>query len=100
MLGWLIVAISYGVAAYNIGRALVPAIELSEFAFSLSGLSLVLLMLMVWGWGSRLSAAVSRHRTGRPLLAGYQALNAKYVQEVSGVALNRAITSARLRIPW
>jgi len=49
-LGWLIVGISYGVAAYNIGKALVPAIELDELAFSLTGFSLVLVMLAIWAW--------------------------------------------------
>jgi len=48
VLGWLIVCISYAVAAYNIGKALLPAIELGENAFSLSGLALVLVMLVVW----------------------------------------------------
>ncbi|CAN7704052.1 nickel transporter [Variovorax paradoxus] len=50
VLGWLIVCISYAVAAYNVGKALLPAIELGENAFSLSGLSLVLVMLVVWAW--------------------------------------------------
>jgi high-affinity nickel-transport protein len=53
VLGWLIVCISYAVAAYNIGKALVPAIELGEVAFSLSGFALVLMMLMVWAWPGR-----------------------------------------------
>lgn len=52
-LGWLIVGISYGVAAYNVGKALVPAIELGEAAFSLTGFALVLMMLMVWAWSGR-----------------------------------------------
>ena len=50
VLGWLIVCISYTVAAYNIAKALVPAFELGENAFSLSGLALVLVMLIVWAW--------------------------------------------------
>jgi high-affinity nickel-transport protein len=33
VLGWLIVCISYGVASYNIGKALVPTIELGEKRF-------------------------------------------------------------------
>lgn len=49
-LGWLIVGISYAVAAYNIGKALLPAVELSDAAFSLSGLAMVLVMGMVWVW--------------------------------------------------
>ena len=49
-LGWLIVAISYGVAAYNIGKALIPAIELDDFAFSLTGFSLIAVMFLIWAW--------------------------------------------------
>jgi high-affinity nickel-transport protein len=52
-LGWLIVCISYVVAAYNIGKALVPAIELNEAMFSLGGLALVLTMLAIWAWLGR-----------------------------------------------
>jgi high-affinity nickel-transport protein len=52
-LGWLIVAISYGVAAYNIGKALMPAIELHDFAFSLTGFSLIAVMFLIWAWNSR-----------------------------------------------
>ncbi|CAN7772958.1 hypothetical protein LJR084_007710 [Variovorax sp. LjRoot84] len=40
-------------AAYNIGKALVPEIELGEAAFSFSGLALVLMILMVWAWSGR-----------------------------------------------
>lgn len=50
VLGWLIVGISYAVAAYNIGKALVPSIELEEAAFSLTGAAMVLLMGVVWVW--------------------------------------------------
>ena len=53
VLGWLIVGISYGVAAYNIGKALVPSIELAEATFSLTGAALVLMMAMVWIWTGR-----------------------------------------------
>ena len=49
-LGWLIVAISYGVAAYNIGKALIPAIVLDDFAFSLTGFSLIAVMFLIWAW--------------------------------------------------
>ena len=49
-LGWLIVAISYGVSAYNIGKALIPAIELDDFAFSLTGFSLIAVMFLIWAW--------------------------------------------------
>lgn len=50
VLGWLIVAISYGVAAYNIGKAAWPAWTLDDDVFSLSGLALVLTMAVLWGW--------------------------------------------------
>ena len=49
-LGWLIVAISYGVAAYNIGKAVIPAIELDEAAFSVTGFALMALMFVIWAW--------------------------------------------------
>ena len=49
-LGWLIVAISYGVAAYNIGKAWLPAIELDDLAFSLAGFSLIAVMWLIWAW--------------------------------------------------
>ena len=54
-LGWLIVAISYGVAAYNIGKAWLPAIELDDLAFSLAGFSLIAVMCLIWAgvWHSR-----------------------------------------------
>lgn len=50
ILGWLIVAISYGVAAYNIGKALLPGIELDDLAFSLTGAALIAVMAAAWGW--------------------------------------------------
>jgi high-affinity nickel-transport protein len=49
-LGWLIVTISYGVAAYNIVKALVPAIELDEMAYTLTGICLVLVMVVILVW--------------------------------------------------
>lgn len=49
-LGWIIVAISYGVAAYNIGKALLPGLELDDLAFSLTGAALIALMALVWPW--------------------------------------------------
>lgn len=50
ILGWLIVAISFGVAAYNIGKALLPAIELDDLAFTLTGAALIVLMALIWAW--------------------------------------------------
>lgn len=49
-MGWLIVAISFSVAAYNIAKAWLPRIELDHLAFSLTGGTLVLVMLVIWGW--------------------------------------------------
>ena len=50
ILGWLIVAISFGVAFYNIGKALLPEIELDELAFTLTGAALIVLMALIWAW--------------------------------------------------
>lgn len=47
-LGWLIVALSYGVAAYNIAKALAPAVELDDLAFSLTGGAMITLMALLW----------------------------------------------------
>lgn len=52
-IGWLIVCISYFVAAYNVGTALMPSIELGNNAFSAIGLALMLAMAMTWGWSGR-----------------------------------------------
>ena len=49
-LGWLIVAISYGVAAYNIGKAVLPQLELDDVAFTLTGAALFVLMAAAWAW--------------------------------------------------
>lgn len=48
ILGWLIVAISFGVAFYNIGKALLPNIELDDLAFTLTGAALIVLMALIW----------------------------------------------------
>jgi high-affinity nickel-transport protein len=56
ILGWLVVGISCGVAAFNIGKALAPQLEISDFAFSPAGFSLVALiavMPLVWGLKQR-----------------------------------------------
>ena len=55
-LGWLVVAISCGVAAFNIGKALAPQFQISDFAFSAAGFSLVTLiavMPLMWGLNQR-----------------------------------------------
>jgi len=50
MLGWLIVSISFGVAAYNILKALLPQVELDDAAFSVTGALLIAVMALLWGW--------------------------------------------------
>ena len=50
VLGWLIVGVSYAVATYNIGKSLLPSMEMNEDVFSVTGLALVLMMAAVWGW--------------------------------------------------
>lgn len=52
-LGWVIVAMSYLVAAYNIVKAGVPAIELDDAAFTFAGLALVMLTIWLWAWNAR-----------------------------------------------
>ena len=52
-LGWLIVGLSYGVAFYNIAKALIPAIELDEAAYSILGASLVAIVALMWVWTYR-----------------------------------------------
>ncbi|MDM0040332.1 hypothetical protein QTH89_10870 [Variovorax sp. J22G21] len=56
-LGWLIVAISFGVALYNVAKVLFPVVELDDMAFSLTGAALVLVMLGIWAWGARRARA-------------------------------------------
>jgi high-affinity nickel-transport protein len=56
ILGWLVVGISCGVAAFNIGKALAPQFEISDLAFSAAGLSLIALiavMPLMWGVNRR-----------------------------------------------
>lgn len=52
-LGWLIVALSYGVAGYKIVTALVPASELDDVAYSMLGASLVAVVVLMWTWTYR-----------------------------------------------
>ncbi|QCB45152.1 nickel permease [Hydrogenophaga sp. PAMC20947] len=52
-LGWLIVALSYSVAAYNIGKEIVPAIELGEFGYSMAGALLLAVVFVMWAWTYR-----------------------------------------------
>jgi high-affinity nickel-transport protein len=53
VLGWLIVALSFGVAAYNILKALVPGVELGELAYSVVGASLLGLVVLLFAWTCR-----------------------------------------------
>lgn len=52
--GWLIVVLSFGVAAYNLLKAWVPAMELDESAYSLVGGALVMCLFVL---------AAALHRT-------------------------------------
>ena len=58
MLGRLSVAISFGLAFCNIGKVLIPVLELDDTAVSLAGAALVLVMLAirVWAWRMRRTA--------------------------------------------
>jgi high-affinity nickel-transport protein len=67
VLGWLIVCISYLVAGYNVGTALMPSIELSGTEFSSIGFALMLTMAMVWAWSGRRS---ERHPQRQPPAIG------------------------------
>jgi high-affinity nickel-transport protein len=46
-LGWMIVAMAYGVAAYNLSKTVLPGVELNDTAFTLVGLLFVLAMMSV-----------------------------------------------------
>lgn len=52
-LGWLIVAISFGVAAYKVAKVLLPEVKLDDMAFSFAGAALVAVMLVIWAWSAR-----------------------------------------------
>ena len=49
-LGWLIVALSFGVAGYNVLKQFVPAIELDERAYSFVGAALLATVALLWVW--------------------------------------------------
>ena len=68
-LGWLIVAISFGVAVYNVAKALLPEVELDDRAFSFAGAALVVVMLGIWAWSdrrARSARASVMFKLGRP----------------------------------
>lgn len=52
-LGWLIVALSFGVAGYNILTALIPSAELGELGYSLVGGAMLAMILLIWVWNLR-----------------------------------------------
>jgi high-affinity nickel-transport protein len=49
-LSWFIVVIAYGVAAYSILTYFQPALELSEFSYSLSGLGFFFCIISLYSW--------------------------------------------------
>lgn len=49
-LGWVIVCMSFGVAAYNLALIWLPGIELGDLAFMLAGATLVLVTAVFWLW--------------------------------------------------
>ena len=61
VLGWLIVALSYGVAAYNIAKTAIPSIELGETGYSAVGAALVTCVVLMWAWSYRSRAVREPH---------------------------------------
>ena len=49
-LGVMVVAMSFGVAGYNIAQAFSPAVELGDLGFTLLGLSLVVVVVLLGVW--------------------------------------------------
>ena len=47
-LGWMIVALSFGVATYNILKAVLPSIELDHFGYSMVGGLLFSIVVLMW----------------------------------------------------
>jgi high-affinity nickel-transport protein len=60
--GWIVVALSYGMAAYGIAKHFFPALELDDTAVSLLGGTLFLGLLASYGW------FVRRSTSSRPLI--------------------------------
>lgn len=46
-LGWLVVGMAFGVATYNIVKAIVPGMELDDSAFTLAGAALVMAVVFI-----------------------------------------------------
>jgi len=53
MIGWLVVLLSYTVAAYGVARRWVPIVELNEIAYSILGLLLLSLLVVGYMWLQR-----------------------------------------------
>jgi high-affinity nickel-transport protein len=51
--GWLIVGLSFGAGFYNVAKALLPAVELSDAAASIFGFSLLFVVFLIWLWSYR-----------------------------------------------
>ena len=49
-IGWMIVAISYGIALYSILKHAMPTLELNETMLTVSGASMFLCLLIAYGW--------------------------------------------------
>jgi high-affinity nickel-transport protein len=56
--GWLIVCLSYGVAGYNVAKAVMPEIEMDDTAYSLAGLLLLMILIAMWMWSLMLKRNV------------------------------------------
>lgn len=52
-LGWLIVGLSFGAAFYNVGKALLPNVELGDISYSVLGFSLLFALFLIWLWSCR-----------------------------------------------
>ena len=52
-LGWMIVALSFGVATYNILKAVLPSIEIDHFGYSMTGGLLFSIVVCMWAWTYR-----------------------------------------------
>lgn len=65
-LGWLVVAISFGVAGYNVAKVLLPEVELDDMAFSITGAALVAVMLGIWAWSARRARRAKAAPAPRP----------------------------------
>jgi high-affinity nickel-transport protein len=58
--GWLIVSLSYGVACYNVAKAVMPAVEVDETVYSLAGFLLLMVLVALWAFTVRLQRHQSK----------------------------------------